>query len=86
MAQKKLLKKFIELVIMDQQNNSLEDNLPLVNYIMLHRVYDMLTLVANLLAKDEESRLQISKMVEYHQEGLLLGPAPSYKNQGEENG
>lgn len=68
------------------ENQPLEENLPLVSYIMLHRAYDMLTLIANLLAKDEESRLQISKMVEYHQEGFLLGPAPSYKNQGEENG
>lgn len=68
------------------ENKPLEENLALVTYIMLHRAYDMLTLIANLLAKDEESRLQISKMVEYHQEGFLLGPAPSYKNQGEENG
>lgn len=67
------------------ENQPLEDNLPLVNYIMLHRIYDILTLVANFLAKDEESRLQISKMVEYHQEGFLLGPAPAYKNQGDED-
>lgn len=58
---------------------SLEDNLPMVNYIMLHRSYDMLTLIANLLAKDEDSRLQISKMVEYHKEGFLLGPSPAFK-------
>jgi len=62
---------------------NLEDNLPMVNYIMLHRIYDMLTLVANLLAKDEESRLQISKMVEYHKEGFLLGPSPAFR--AEEN-
>jgi hypothetical protein len=68
------------------QNQSLEDNLPMVNYIMLHRIYDVLVLIANSLAKDEESRLQINKMVEYHKEGFLLGPAPSYKNEGEDNG
>lgn len=67
------------------ENQPLEDNLPLVNYIMLHRVYDILTLIANFLAKDEESRLKISKMVEYHQEGFLLGPAPAYKDQGDNN-
>jgi len=61
------------------ETTSIEDNLPMVNYIMLHRVYDMLTLVANLLAKDEESRLQISKMVEYHKEGFLLGPSPAFR-------
>lgn len=69
----------------DQKVDALEDNLPMVNYIMLHRVYDMLTLVANLLAKDEDSRLQISKMVEYHQEGFLLGPEPSFRTK-EQNG
>lgn len=62
---------------MDESQN-LEDNLPMVNYIMLHRIYDMMTLVANLLAKDDESRLQISKMVEYHKEGFLLGPSPAF--------
>lgn len=69
----------------NQKTDSLEDNLPMVNYIMLHRVYDMLTLVANLLAKDEDSRLQISKMVEYHKEGFLLGPSPAFRAE-EENG
>ena len=64
----------------DEPKN-LEDNLPMVNYIMLHRVYDMLTLVANLLAKDEDSRLQISKMVEYHKEGFLLGPSPAFRTE-----
>ena len=29
-------------------NQNLEDNLPMVNYIMLHRIYDMLTLIAIL--------------------------------------
>lgn len=67
------------------ETTNLEDNLPMVNYIMLHRVYDMLTLVANLLAKDEESRLQISKMVEYHKEGFLLGPSPAFRAE-DENG
>lgn len=66
--------------IMDEPQN-LEDNLPMVNYIMLHRVYDILTLIANSLAKDEESRLQISKMVEYHKEGFLLGPSPAFRTE-----
>lgn len=65
------------------QTSDLEDNLPMVNYIMLHRVYDMLTLVANMLAKDEDDRQRISKMIEYHQEGFLLGPSPAFR--AEEN-
>ena len=53
---------------------NLEDNLDMVNYIMLHRIYDMLTLIANKLAGPED----VSKMVEYHNQGYLLGPIPSY--------
>lgn len=71
---------------MDSQENkqNLEDNLPMVNYIMLHRIYDMLTLMADLLCKDENDRQKVVKMIEYHKEGFLLGPAPSY-NSGENN-
>ena len=43
----------------------------------------MITLVANMLAKDENDRQQISKMVEYHTEGFLLGPSPAFR--GDEN-
>jgi len=64
----------------------LEENLPLVNYIMSHRIYDMLTLIAKFLANDEESRLQVAKMIEYHKEGYLLGPAPAYNETGDKNG
>ena len=68
---------------MTENQSNLEDNLPMVNYIMLHRVYDMLTLIANMLAKDEESRQQISKMIEYHEEGFLLGPSPALRSKEE---
>jgi hypothetical protein len=51
---------------------------------MLHRIYDMLTLIADIMAKNDDDRQKISKMVEYHKEGFLLGPAPSY-NSGENN-
>jgi hypothetical protein len=56
------------------ENSNLEDNLPLVNYIMLGRIYDVLCLIASKVCGDEE----ISKMVQYHEEGYLLGPLPSY--------
>jgi hypothetical protein len=56
------------------ENNNLEDNLPMVNYIMLHRVYDMLTLIANKLGDPAE----VQKMVNYHEQGYLLGPSPSF--------
>ncbi len=52
----------------------------MVSYIMLHRIYDILTLISNKLAGSEDT----AKMVEYHQAGYLLGPSPSY-NPGETN-
>jgi hypothetical protein len=57
-----------------QNLNNLEDNLPLVNYIMLHRIYDMLSLIAKGSVGQEET----SKMISYHEQGYLLGPAPAY--------
>lgn len=66
---------------MDEKNEqSIEDNLPMVNYIMLHRIYDMLTLIANKVAGGEET----SKMVEYHEQGFLLGPSPSFSQNDED--
>lgn len=56
------------------KSQSLEDNLPMVNYIMLHRIYDILVLISNKIVGPEET----SKMVNYHEEGFLLGPSPSY--------
>ena len=62
----------------EDQNNiessNLEDNLPMVSYIMLHRIYDILTLISNKIVGSEDT----SKMVEYHEAGYLLGPAPAF--------
>jgi len=58
----------------ESNSSNLEDNLPMVNYIMLHRVYDVLCLIAKQLGDVQE----IEKMVEYHKEGFLLGPAPAF--------
>lgn len=54
----------------------LESNLPMVNYIMLHRIYDVLTLLAKYSSKDDGD--EMAKLIEYHEKGFLLGPAPSY--------
>ena len=56
-----------------QQPKDIEENLPMVNYIMLHRIYDMLTIMAN--KADPE---KTAKMIEYHEQGYLLGPSPSF--------
>jgi hypothetical protein len=65
----------------DQESQNLEDNLPMVNYIMLHRIYDILTLMANKIVGAD----QVSKMVEYHNDGFLLGPTPSFTPQENNN-
>jgi len=57
------------------QAQGLEENLPMINYIMLHRIYDVLWLIA----KSSSSSNEIEKMVKYHEEGFLLGPAPAFK-------
>ena len=57
----------------EKESQSIEDNLPMVNYIMLQRIYDMLTIMAN--KADPE---KTAKMIEYHEQGFLLGPAPSF--------
>jgi hypothetical protein len=66
---------------MSDENQNLEDNIPMVTYIMLHRIYDLLTLISNEVAGNEKT----SKMVEYHNQGYLLGPVPSFTPEGENN-
>ena len=64
----------------DQQiNENLEDNLPMVNYIMLHRIYDLLTIIANDIDSEKTK-----KMIEYHTQGFLIGPGPSFTPTTEE--
>ena len=57
----------------DKESKTIEDNLPMVNYIMLHRIYDMLTIMAN--GVDPE---KTAKMIDYHEQGFLLGPAITF--------
>ena len=56
------------------ETNNLEDNLPMVNYIMLHRIYDLLSLISNKIVGSEDTQ----KIVSYHEAGYLLGPVPSF--------
>jgi hypothetical protein len=58
----------------NEKEQNLEDNLPMVTYIMLHRIYDLLTLISNKIAGGEETK----KMIDYHTDGYLLGPAPAF--------
>lgn len=56
------------------QEETLENNLPLVTYIMLHRIYDLLAVIAKNLVKDDS----VDKLISFHEKGYLLGPSPSY--------
>jgi hypothetical protein len=59
---------------MEQESKDLSENLDMVNYIMLHRIYDVMTIIASKLVGAEE----VERMIEYHDKGFLLGPSPSY--------
>ena len=58
----------------NEKPQNLEANLPMFNYILLHRIYVLLTLIAIKMVGPED----VSKMVEYHNQGYLLGPTPSF--------
>ena len=62
---------------LNQEPENLADNLEMVNYIMLHRIYDLLTIIGKQLVGAEE----IGKMLTYHDQGYLLTPGPSYTPQ-----
>jgi hypothetical protein len=65
---------------LETASQDLEDNLPMVTYIMLHRIYDLLTLIASKVANPSD----LQKMVEYHNQGYLIGPSPSFTPSEEE--
>ena len=66
----------------NKESQNLEDNLDMVNYIMLHRIYDLLTIIANKLVGPEDT----SKLIQYHEQGYLLGPTPAFTPEGENEG
>lgn len=65
---------------LNEQPQDLSENLDMVNYIMLHRIYDVLTIIASKYVGAAE----IENMIKYHDQGYLLGPAPSYTPQNNE--
>ena len=79
-AEKNFGKILVEKMTEKENISNLEDSLPMVSYIMLHRIYDMLALMAKHVAPSED----VEKMIQYHEAGYLLGPAPSY-TPGENN-
>lgn len=69
---------------MTEEVTNLEDSLPMVNYIMLHRIYDALMLIANNMASTDDQKNKINEMISLHEQGYLLGPVPAF-NAGENN-
>lgn len=65
--------------MIEDNKQDLSENLDMVNYIMLHRIYDVMTIIASKLVGAEE----VEKMIKYHDQGFLLGPNPSYTPQEE---
>ena len=67
------------------QEEDMESNMAMIHYIMLHRIYDMLTLIANKIVGQED----IDKVIKYHENGYLLGPSPAFtpnpNNESENN-
>lgn len=63
----------------NQESKDISENIDMVNYIMLHRIYDVLTIIANKMVGPEE----VDKMVKYHEQGYLLGPNPAFTPQDE---
>lgn len=56
------------------QEEDMESNMDMIHYIMLHRIYDLLTLIANKLVGQDD----INKVINYHELGYLLGPTPAF--------
>lgn len=55
------------------QSGAIDENIGIVTYIMLARIYDVLCLIADGVGKGEE----LMEMLAQHRDGKLLGPDPS---------
>ena len=58
---------------MEQLKHSAEENLAVVNYITMTRIYDALIVLLRNINPEEAKAL-----VEAHEKGILLAPPPSY--------
>lgn len=58
---------------MDDNVEDINDNLGMVSYIMLGRIYDMLALIADGVGKGEDAL----RLISLHQSGEMMCPPPS---------
>jgi hypothetical protein len=63
----------------EEPSQTIDDNLGIVTYITLARIYDALCLIADGVGKGEE----VLKMIEAHRNGELLGPGPALNSESE---
>lgn len=68
-----------ETLELDPNSGSIDENIGIVTYIMLSRIYDALCIIGDGLGKGEE----ILAMVEAHKMGKLLGPEPAINSEVE---
>lgn len=62
-------------------NNDMNENVGLVNYIMLGRIYDLLILICDSLGKSED----VLRIMELHGQGHLMSPLPSLVGEKKES-
>jgi hypothetical protein len=60
---------------MSEENVNLEDNLQMAQYIMLARIYDLMSVVASHVTEKPEL---IQNIVNLHEQGHILGPMPAF--------
>lgn len=56
----------------NQDITKVSDDAVVINYIMLARIYDMLTLIGDALGKGED----VMKIMNLHSQGQLMSPPP----------
>lgn len=65
---------------LEPEVQNIDDNLGMVNYIMLSRIYDVLCLIADGVGKGEE----MLQLIESHKKGITLGPDPAIAEEVED--
>ncbi|NBP00662.1 MAG: hypothetical protein EBU90_11140 [Proteobacteria bacterium] len=61
---------------MSEENVNLEDNLQMAQYIMLARIYDLISVLTSHMTEKPEL---IQNIVSLHEQGHILGPMPAFK-------
>lgn len=53
--------------------NAMNENIGIINYIMMGRIYDLLVIIGDALGKSQE----VLDIMELHRQGHLMSPLPS---------